>query len=672
MYKRGFGIFVLVLFVISFFSFSVLADHDGANEINEEEVESDINVGDVFLDKEDINEEKISENKILDETAKEFSDAELGTNAGITPDSAFYFVDEFFDRFGSDLENREEKIAEIKAMIEAGKFEDAKKALESYKGYADNLEREADPENREEARRSAVAIRNTLKGLDKDIPEEHKKDFVDNVLKKEGEIITAVEISNKIKALCEQLADLDPVEYSRTCSAKNDAPNWQRKLDKKLTEEQKKEAEKFFGIMSQCFRDPSKCNCDDIPVKSFADKCNIISPLAVKCEQKGDEDACDLMDEATEGIEDLLPEHLQAVMEDVEREFGDAEFDNHAPRECREKGANDRKSCMKIMFELNAPEECVEALNKGEINIDNERDARMKCEEIMFRENAPEECVEAGLKDHKECGRFMFKENAPEECIEAGLTGENRNDHKKCEEIMRSKGGERGGVGHGGFGANCRDIQNSEERLKCFDGAGQGIGQKYEQRGPPGGWPDPCQKAQAFSRESCERIMNEFGSGQGGDFEKRYRETKDSERQCAQSCRDKGGAWDFSGGQCNCRIDEQREEFRGPENFGGFRPPEGFVPPEGFRPPEGFVPPQGQFPQQPSPIEGQQATQPQQTPSTESSTTTPTTESSGTSSGTTTSGSSSTSSGSSGGSGGAGITGGVISVDNKFFNYFFK
>ena len=47
-----------------------------------------------------------------------FAQVELSVNAGITPDSPFYFIDEFFEKFGDDLENREEKIAEILSAIE--------------------------------------------------------------------------------------------------------------------------------------------------------------------------------------------------------------------------------------------------------------------------------------------------------------------------------------------------------------------------------------------------------------------------------------------------------------------------------------------------------------------------------------------------------------------------
>ncbi len=53
----------------------------------------------------------------------------LEVSGGITPDSSFYFIDEFFDQFGDKLKIREEKIAEIKTMIKEGKIDKAKNAL---------------------------------------------------------------------------------------------------------------------------------------------------------------------------------------------------------------------------------------------------------------------------------------------------------------------------------------------------------------------------------------------------------------------------------------------------------------------------------------------------------------------------------------------------------------
>src|SRR3989344_4511456 len=94
--------------------------------------------------------------------------------------------------------------------------------------------------------------------------------FQKNLERKEG-IITSAEISSKIKELCEQLSALDPIEYSRVCMIKDDAPDWHKKLDRKLTDEQRAEAKKFGEIMSQCFETAGQeCRCEEIPFPEFA------------------------------------------------------------------------------------------------------------------------------------------------------------------------------------------------------------------------------------------------------------------------------------------------------------------------------------------------------------------------------------------------------------------
>lgn len=562
---------------------------------------------------------------------EENKDAKLSVGAGITPDSGFYFVeDQILSRFRDDLGNREKKIAEIREMVNEGNIDAARKSLEKYRRYADNLENEIDPAKREEAKRSAAAIRNTLREIENEIPENERKEFVNDVLDKEKSIVTAVEIAGKIKELCESLSKLDPLEYSKVCRIEGDAPDWQKKLDKKLTKEQRDEAEKFGKIMSECFKTSGQqCRCDEIPFTDFAEACSTAAPLATACEIREDEKACEELDnlEMPE-----LPPHLQDVFDRLEEGISGARMDLHMPRECVEAKATSPKECFKIMFKVNAPEECVAALDRGEIKVDNEREARKACEEIMFKANAPEECVAAGVKDPKECGKIMFKVNAPEECVAAGLTGESRSDEKKCREIMESQGREgrdRRGLPRG-FGPDCRSIQNSEERLKCYDGALSGVEEHFEDK---------------------------------NNFNERFKEIKERERECADSCSQKGGRWDFTGGQCRCYTDENRNDF---QDRGDFERREDFMPPqEGQQPPQGF--------------EGQQP------PSTESgSATSPSTESSGTTSGgseitsgtTTSSGSSGeTSSGTTASSGGEGaVTGSVtgkIIAGNNFLEYYF-
>lgn len=550
----------------------------------------------------------------------EFADAQLEVGAGITPDSTFYFIeDKILTRFRDDSENREKKIAELREMAKDGNYEDARQALNNYKEYADKLEHEVSPESKKEAQRSASAIRNALKEIDSDIPADRKKEFVEDVKAQEGRIEKAADVAAKIKELCQTLSTLDPQQYAKTCRTGNDAPKWQKDLDEKLTDEQKKEAEAFFGTMSQCFEDPKSCQCNSIKIEKFADACSQIAPLAAKCEE-GDEDACAQMDEIEDPIE-LLPPHLQKVMERLDGRYSDDKFEHAGPPECKKAGVTSREECMKIMFKKHAPEECIAAAESGKIKFTSERTMRESCERIMFEENAPQECIEAGLTDHRECGRYMFEQNAPEECIQAGLTGESPKDQRKCQEIMNLQEGEGSNRGSGkgfGLGRNCNELKNKDEKLKCFEEVFSSVQEGgFQGRGPSnqfggefnddsggrggsgrsqgkGNFPEQCAKAGATTPDACQKVMRAEG-------EKRHQQTREFTENFAQECRAKGGAWDCSFGDidssnpCRCYQRNEGENYGGyPRSQEGFRPPEGFHPPEGFKqPPEGFRPPQG-------------------------------------------------------------------------------
>ena len=506
----------------------------------------------------------------------------LQHGAGITPDSRLYFVeDKILSKFRDDSSNREKKIAELRAMVQAGNYEAARVALGNYKEYADRLEKEVDPENKEEAQRSAAAIRNVIAEIESQIPAGDRKEFVDDINEKEKGIATAAEIAGKIKDLCESLSKLDPDQYSRTCKTAEDAPQWQKKLDKDLTDEQKKEARIFINVMSQCLRDASKCRCQDITIKAFADKCSEVAPLYAQCQQ-GDETKCDEADTKSEGIEDLLPEHLQEIMAELDGQYSDAQLDNHFPKECREAGAKTRDACMMVMVRQNAPEECISALDSGKVKFESEKQFRKACEELMFAENAPQECIDAGIKDGRECGKFMFKQNAPQECIDAGLTGDSQSDGRKCEKLMREqRGNEQGMGGNRGpqgfaFGVRCKQMQDKEERLKCFEEAANSVQQGQHGEGEFGGdkeggnWPEQCRQANTLTPESCRETMNSFGGQQqrqGSGF-------------WPEECRRAGidGRNQDDGERCSRLMNEQGEK-RGREGRPEGRP-EQFGPPQ--------------------------------------------------------------------------------------------
>lgn len=521
-----------------------------------------------------------------EEIYADIGDVKLEAEPGLTPDHALYFIDRFVESISvgnnpeKALKYKEEKVAELKLMIEEGNFEEAKKVFEDYDKYNDILEKEVSPEIEKEARKTSKVVKEVFKELKEGVKEEEDTkeiiELMERYDKKEDKIALAAKISSQIELLCKSLSALDPLQYERVCKTDRDAPKWHKELDKELTKEQEEDAKEFFEIMSQCFKNPKECQCSKIKISSFAEQCSIIAPLAAEC-MEGDEDSCEKMEEVGDPIE-LLPSHLQDVLQKVEKRYGEAQYDLHIPQECREAQALDRKSCMKIMFKLNAPEECVAALEKGEIDIENEREARLKCEEIMFKANAPEECIEAGLKDPKECGKLMFKTYAPQECIDAGLTGESRSDEKKCREIMESKDKSRGesrGPHGPAPGFNCKGIENSEERLKCFDSALEGVGfegkgfeRREEFRGPEERFPPQCMEANAFTRESCEEVMKKIGEERRRDFEEERQKSEEEFRRefkhyipLEEFRKPSMGEREFP------REGEIPKEFEGPEEF---------------------------------------------------------------------------------------------------------
>jgi hypothetical protein len=464
----------------------------------------------------------------LEKIEEEFSDDELEiTDAGSVPGDTFYFLDEFFS-FG---DQSEERASEIIALIESGASEEEiRRAFDNYKKDAEALEN-ADPDSRREIRRRAAAIHKKFK------ERRGENDFVNNVLEQEGKIVTAVEISSKRKELCTTLADLDPEQFYKTCKTENDSPDWQKKFFDKLTNQQKKEAEQFINVISECFESPANCNCEaSTNIQSFVNQCRIIAEAEAKC-RNGDDTACEVADEVGDEIFDSLSSapHLQNALELIERKFDDFNgdrFDNHIPPECRKEGATDRKSCEQIMIRIHSPQECITALDNGEIKFENERQYRDVCERVMFETNAPEECIDEGINNFKECGKFMFNQNAPEECIEAGLTGENQRDHRKCEEIMKNiDSPDFRGRGPGPDFGRCMSITEKDEKLRCFEKAAQAGFEHFDNKG-------------------------------SGNFEDRFRETKERERQCSQKCSEQNSAWDFSNGRCVCHSsDEFREDF---------------------------------------------------------------------------------------------------------------
>ena len=659
MQKRGLIIFSLI-FLISFISIAGVFAQDAIDtnvaennlpvEVPENTLAS--SVGYVSSDGDEVDLTEDDEVKVLVEEANSF-DEQLSINAGITPDSSFYFVeDKILAPFRDDSVNRERKIAEMQIMVSEGKIDEAQKSFERYQRYADDFERDVSPEERDMALQSSRAIRGiAIRDIAQNMPPEQKDEFVREIVLGEKDIETAAEIASKISELCSQLSKLDPSQYSKVCRIEGDAPDWRRKLDADLTEEQRQEALKFGEIMSECFETAGQeCRCEEISYPDFAEACSVAAPLATACEIEKDEDACEQLDDL-EMPE--LPDYLQDIMDEIEGGMNEDRMGLHMPRECIEAGISEedfdgKTKCAKIMIQTHAPEECRPALLAA--NVQSEREGRAICEKIMFEQNAPPECVEAGIINPGECGKFMFSQNAPQECIDAGIDGSDRNDPMACRKLMESQfregpeGCEPGTIcvpgsqwapGTGpnirNSGGDCKSISDPMKRLECYEGATQYV-QEYRED----------------FKENFVKMEPRLDINNMQEFEQR-------------------------------RVDNSIQDYRqdySQQFRGDFRDGQMMSPPQGFdypQPPQNYQQP-GTY-QQPS-QDYQQPTTTTGTAPTDTSTSTTTTTSSGdTSSSTSSGGDTSTSSGgdsggSPGGDSGGSVTGGVIS-NSGFLRYWF-
>jgi len=414
-----------------------------------------------------------------DELFEDYKDAKLEQDAGTTPGSNFYFIDKFFDRFGDELEVKEERIAEIKVMVESGDLESAKIALKEYMELAEEIEHEIEPERKEDALRSAAAIRSAMKDIRDKLPPGERGEFVSEVMKKEHSIATSAEISFKIKELCVQLAELDPVEYAKMCKTNEGAPKWQKKLDKDLSAEQEKIAREFVNTMKQCFKTSGQnCACEEIPFYDFSVACSKAAPLAMACDIENDEIACDELDNL-----DMpeLPDWLQPIWEDLEMGMMESQYDMHMPPECVEAGVTSPKECGKVMITTHAPLECKAALL--EADVQSEREGRKICDKIMFELHSPQECMDKGITEPSECMKFMdgFK-------------------------------GPRGLMDGPGFGPDCGRIEDATKRLDCYDNKGNEMVDHYgpmDGKMPEGKITWQCKEHRIHWPPDCEKFMRE-------------------------------------------------------------------------------------------------------------------------------------------------------------------
>src|SRR3989344_1423630 len=368
---------------------------------------------------------------------------------GILPDSPFYFIDTMFERPSDDPEKalgyREEKIAEARAMAEKKKAEYAQRALDKASEYGSIIEEQATPNMEAELKESSVSLTEALDDISKDLPELGEEI---NKQKDQGQrTLLAAQVSSKIKQLCETLSELDPKEYAKVCQ-NDDAPEWQKKLDTKLTDEQKAHAKVFAQKMQQCMLSPKECDCEGMGIQSFASICKEQSTLASQCAD-GDQAACQSMGKNL-NIQDYPPDYLLAELPEFERgERKEGQNSNSFPPPCTEAGITSMPECLKLLGREDEDFEVYQFMQQCESEA-SRADCMMKAREKFADRFGQKTDFEAESEYGGE--------------IERGFEDE---DFKaKMDEKYESRGMP---ARIKEFGRDCHAVKDLSEKVRCFE-----------------------------------------------------------------------------------------------------------------------------------------------------------------------------------------------------------
>ncbi len=374
-YNPIFSIMFVLVLALSALSFSVAAE-EGSVEESADEI-----LAEELTEEESVAEEEITEEEIV-----------LDVDAGLTPDSLFYFVDELLENPGDNpekaLEYKEEKMAEALVMAKEEKVEETREALESASSYGEIVEKEVTPDMEAKIKQKTKDMKGALTKISRDLPELE----VDKYVQQEERIRLAVEVSSKIKQLCQTLSELDPTQYEKICRTGDDAPRWQRELHQQLTDEQKEHAQVFASKIRQCFETGGReCDCQGMGVQSFEERCEWSSSQAIACSE-GDEQACRSLQDKEQFFE-TLPEYLQPVMEELMAGFEEEIGEKQGPppgMEGIEGPSFDDRNFMEKCLQESSQEECIQKIKK------------MKEQEVRlpYYKGPPERIVEFGRDCH--------------------------------------------------------------------------------------------------------------------------------------------------------------------------------------------------------------------------------------------------------------------------------
>jgi hypothetical protein len=253
----------------------------------------------------------------------------------------------------------------------------------------------------DEVEESVNEIVNKIKG------EEGLSDNFEVYILEEKKTQLVAGLTKEIFEMCKKLAkeDYTLMLQEEQCNPKT-APEWLKEELKELKRLQRELFVKLMLDIRSCMDDPGTCNCEDVSDVDEQAQCEKMISLAVRCEYKDDQEACDQMIALRPPAESFVPDFLMNLFRDKEDmiEYG-IEHSDGVPKECWNE--NTKPECEQYRHLKETSTKCWDA----EGNWDEEECGGPKEEKMTMQESIPQ-CYD--LDDNfleTKCGIITMVEN---------------------------------------------------------------------------------------------------------------------------------------------------------------------------------------------------------------------------------------------------------------------
>ena len=213
-------------------------------------------------------------------------------------------------------------------------------------------------------------------------------------------------LTKEIFEMCKKLAkeDYSLMLQEERCN-QDTAPEWLQEELKELKRLQKELFVKLMLDVRSCMDDLGTCNCEDVSDVDEKVQCGKMIALAVRCEYKDDQEACDKMVSLRPPATSFVPDFLMNLFRDKEGmiDYG-IEHSDGVPKECWNE--NTKPECEQYRHRKEISAKCWDA----EGNWDEDECGGPEGE-VTIQESIPECYDEGGNFLEEKCGTITMVEN---------------------------------------------------------------------------------------------------------------------------------------------------------------------------------------------------------------------------------------------------------------------